>query len=92
MLIEAEDQKEESEVVYETSDLAFAAFLLSKEIRLTSTRRDFESPVRVLFSFSDANSSIKKMKDQFIRRECLVEPISFMSNVKYLKSLINAEM
>lgn len=75
---------------YETSDLAFSAFLICSNERLTGIKRDEYNPRRAIFVFNDS-PEIGFLRTQFIGRQAKVEPLAYVSSIKHLKGMINSE-
>jgi len=75
---------------YETSDLAFSAFLIYSNERLVGLKRDEYNPKRAIFLFTDSDN-INQLRKEFIGRQARVEPLTYTSSIKHLKGMITSD-
>ncbi len=75
---------------FETSDLLFSAILYSKRKKLNAIKNSFRTPGKKIFVF-EMDDEIPKLKELFLARELMIEPLDLWACVRHMKSLVNIE-
>lgn len=70
---------------FETTDIALAAYLLTKEFPISRTIK--KEANKYIFIFENRDQCQCQMK-KFFHHEALVDPVNFMNNLKNLKTMI----
>lgn len=70
---------------FETSDFCLAAYLLAKNIPLTSTEREASNRVTFIFSQSD---ELSLLINSYFQMQAMIEPMAFFAAQKRLKQII----
>ena len=79
------------EKLFRTSDLNFAAFLMSLDVRMVNTEKDRVTPTKIVFVFDTTEAVIHGCKTQFYGGTGSVNVQKFTAAQRQLKALCHSD-